>query len=461
MAAHVGRSPRSRIPQIQTASSRGGPGPERTGVYPALYLLLECQRPTVGSLRVSLHGRSRVEVGRGERRAIAGDGDASVRLTIPDPWMSESHAELACALGEWTIRDAGSRNGIVKNGERVTLAPLLDGDVLEIGHTFFVFVAQDPEPATLGPALEGLQTYHPDFAAELAALAKLAPSRVCVMLSGETGTGKEVVARALHTASRRTGAFVAVNCAAIPASLVESELFGHVRGAFTGAAESSPGVIRAADGGTLFLDEIAELSLAAQASLLRVLETSEVKPVGGAHTAPVDLRMITATHGKLTDAGRFRQDLLARLAGYSVELPSLRARRLDLGNICAALLPRFAPPGSAPRLTRQAVRALIAHDWPHNIRGLAKALETALVLGGGEIDLVHLPPDVRASAAHGAAAPAALLTANQTQHRDQLVALLRQHKGNVAVVARELGKAEMQIRRWLRKYGIDLTSFRS
>jgi DNA-binding NtrC family response regulator len=416
----------------------------------------------VGSLRVSLRGRSRVEVGRGERRDLAGAGDASVQLTVPDPWMSGYHAELVCALGEWTIRDAGSRNGIVRNGARVTHATLVDGDVLEIGHTFFVFVAEEPEPATTGPGLDGLQTYHPELAAELAALAKLAPSRVCVMLSGETGTGKEVVARALHTASRRTGAFVALNCAAIPASLVESELFGHVRGAFTGAAESSPGVIRAADGGTLFLDEIAELSLAAQASLLRVLETSEVRPVGGAHAAPIDLRTITATHGKiaaLTDAGRFRQDLLARLAGYTVELPSLRARRLDLGNICATLLPRFAPPGSAPRLTRQAARALIAYDWPHNIRGLAKALETGLVLGGGEIDLVHLPPDVRASTAHGAA-PAALLTANQTQHRDQLVALLRQHKGNVAVVARELGKAEMQVRRWLRRYGIDLTSFR-
>jgi DNA-binding NtrC family response regulator len=232
-----------------------------------------------------------------------------------------------------------------------------------------------------------------------------------------------VVARALHTASRRTGAFVALNCAAIPASLTESELFGHVRGAFSGAAENSPGVIRAADGGTLFLDEIAELSLTAQASLLRVLETSEVRPVGSAHATPVDLRTITATHAELaalSDAGRFRQDLLARLDGYSVELPSLRARRLDLGNICAVLLARFAPPGSAARLTRLAVRALIAHDWPHNIRGLAKALETGLILGGGEIDLVHLPPDVRASTAHGVAR-AALLTVNQTQHRDQLV----------------------------------------
>ena len=450
-------------PTLDTASSHGAPVAPRDGVYPALYLLLECDRPTMGSLRVSLRGISRIEVGRGERRAVAGVGLTGTRLAVPDPWMSARHAELVCVLGEWTLRDAGSRNGVVRNGERVAHAALLDGDVLEIGRTFFVFVAEDPEPdpALEAAALDGIQTFHRELASELAALAKLAPSRVCVMLFGETGTGKEVVARALHAASRRPGAFVAVNCAAIPASLTESELFGHVRGAFTGAAESSPGVIRAADGGTLFLDEIAELSLAAQATLLRVLEASEVRPVGGAHATPVDLRTITATHGQLTalaDAGRFRQDLLARLAGYSVELPSLRARRLDLGNICAALLTRFAPQGGV-RLTRQAVRALIAHDWPHNIRGLAKALETGLVLGGGELDLVHLPADVRASTAHGAASPA-LLSANETQHRDQLVGLLRLHHGNIAEVARELGKAAMQVRRWVRKYGIDLSRFR-
>ena len=461
----AGRSPTSHAPPklLQTASSHGGDVVWKAGVYPALYLLLECSRPTVGSLRVSLRGVSRVEVGRGERRDTVRDGDHALRLTVPDPWMSGCHAELACALGEWTIRDAGSRNGVVRNGERVTSAALVDGDVLEIGHTFFVFVAKEPDPDTEIAALGELQTYHRELASELGALAKLAPSRVCVMLFGETGTGKEVVARAIHTASRRTGPFIAVNCSAIPASLIESELFGYARGAFTGATDSSPGVVRAADGGTLFLDEIAELSLAAQASLLRVLEESEVRPLGAAHAIPVDLRTITATHRSL-DAlahdGRFRQDLLARLAGYAVELPGLRARRLDLGNLCAALLSRLAPGGTATSLTRAAVRALIAHDWPHNVRGLAKALETALVLGGGEIDLIHLPPDVRASAA-GGLARAVLLGVNETQHRDQLVELLRRHKGNVAVVARELGKATMQVRRWARKYGIDLASFRS
>jgi DNA-binding NtrC family response regulator len=448
----------------QTASSHGGGVTRRAGVYPMLYLLLECSRPTAGSLRISLREVPGVEVGRGEQRDAARNGDGGLRVIVPDPWMSLCHAELACVLGEWTIRDAGSRNGIVKNGKRVTHAALLDGDVLEIGHTFFVFIEQEPEPAAEDAELGGLRTHHRELSRELAALAKLAPSRVSVMLFGDTGTGKEVVARAIHTASGRTGAFIDVNCSAIPASLIESELFGHTKGAFTGATESSPGVVRAADGGTLFLDEVAELSPAAQASLLRVLEQAEVRPLGSTHTIPIDLRTITATHrplGVLVQEGRFREDLLARLAGYAVELPRLDARRLDLGNICAALLSRLQPAGRPPpRLTRLAVRALIAHDWPHNIRGLAKALETALVLGGGEIDLVHLPPEVRASVTCELA-PATSLSANETKHRDQLVALFRLHKGNVAAVARKLGKAAMQVRRWARRYGIDLDDFRT
>jgi DNA-binding NtrC family response regulator len=462
VAGRVGKS--SALLDRQTASSHGGRVATRAGVYPALYLLLECSRPTAGSLRMSLRGVRKVEVGRGEQRDATRDGDDGLRVTVPDPWMSMCHAELGYALGEWTIRDAGSRNGIVKNGNRITHAALFDGDVLEIGHTFFVFVQQEPEPALEDIELGGLRTHHRELATELAALAKLAPSRVSVMLFGDTGTGKEVVARAIHTASGRTGAFVGVNCSAIPASLIESELFGHAKGAFTGAIESSRGVVRAADGGTLFLDEIAELSLAAQASLLRVLEESEVRPLGTTQTVPIDLRTITATHrplGVLVQDGRFRQDLLARLAGYAVELPNLHARRLDLGNVCAALLSRFQAAGGAPpRLTRTAVRALIAHDWPHNIRGLAKALETGLVLSGGEIDLVHLPPEVRASVTRELA-PATLLSTNETKHRDQLVALFRLHKGNVAAVARELGKAAMQVRRWARKYGIDVTEFRA
>jgi len=437
---------------LQTASTDGGHVRSTDGTYPALYVLVECNRPLEGSLRVSLRDVTHALLGRGDDRAVSRDG-SRCRLDIPDQWMSVEHAELAYALGEWTVRDAGSRNGVIKNGERIAHAPICDGDIIEIGHTVFVFAEHEVEPPT-APAL--LHTHHPELATELVALAKLAPSRVSVMLFGETGTGKEVVARAIHAASGRSGPFVAINCSAIPASLIESELFGYVKGAFTGATDSSLGVIRAADGGTLFLDEVAELSAAAQASLLRVLETSEVRPLGAVQAVPVDLRTITATHVRLA-TGRLREDLVARLAGYSVEMPPLRDRRLDLGDITAALLARLAP-DATPTLTRNAVRALVAHEWPHNIRGLAKALETALVLGDGSaIDASHLPPEVRATATDLAPAK---LGPRETQRRDQLIALLREHRGNLAAVARELGKATMQIRRWAKKYRIELTDFR-
>jgi hypothetical protein len=437
---------------LQTASTDGGHVRWADGAYPALYVLVECHRPLAGSLRVSLRDVTHALLGRGDDRAVSRDG-SRCRLDVPDQWMSVDHAELTYALGEWTLRDCGSRNGVVRNGERIAHTTIADGDILEIGHTVFVFAEHEVEPPA-GPAL--LHTYHPDLATELVALAKLAASRVSVMLFGETGTGKEVVARAIHDASGRGGPFVAINCSAIPASLIESELFGYVKGAFTGATDSSLGVIRASNGGTLFLDEVAELSAAAQASLLRVLEASEVRPLGAVQAVPVDLRTITATHVRLA-TGRLREDLVARLAGYSVEIPPLRDRRLDLGDITAALLARLAP-GAAPVLTRNAVRALLAHDWPHNVRGLAKALETALVLGdAGTIDVDHLPPEIRAGAARSGEPK---LGPRETQRRDQLIALLREHRGNIAAVARELGKATMQIRRWAKKYGIELTDFR-
>ncbi len=277
-----------------------------------------------------------------------------------------------------------------------------------------------------------------------------------MILEGETGTGKEVAARAIHALSGRRGDFVAVNCGALPAALVEGQLFGHRRGAFSGATEDRPGLFRAADGGTLLLDEVGELALPAQAALLRALEQREVLPIGATRPVPVDARVVAATHRPLdclVEEGTFRRDLHARLAGLRLVLPPLRDRREDLGHLAAALLAR-AGASPLPSIDPRATRALLAAAWPGNVRQLEKCLTAAAVLaGGGPIGLDHLPAELRgppaASADEGAA------------QRDELVALLREHQGNVSAVARALGKARMQVQRWLKRYALDPEAFRA
>jgi transcriptional regulator with GAF, ATPase, and Fis domain len=253
----------------------------------------------------------------------------------------------------------------------------------------------------------------------------------------------------------------------VPPTLFESELFGYRKGAFSGAIEDHPGLVRAADGGTLFLDEIGDLSAASQVALLRVLQEREVLPLGATRPVKVNLRVVTASHrdlATLVARGQFREDLLARLSGYKVALPPLRERREDLGILIAALLERA---GGDVKLTCRAARALFNHRWPLNVRELEKALNTAAALAGAEaIDLRHLPEDLRAAGDRPATsiqprpAEAAELGDEERERRDRLVALLTETEGNVAHVARSFGKAPMQIHRWLKRYGIELRAFR-
>ncbi len=215
------------------------------------------------------------------------------------------------------------------------------------------------------------------------AIGRLTDSQATVLITGETGTGKEIVARALHRhGSRATHPFVAVNCAAIPAGLLESELFGHRRGAFTGAVADAPGSVRAADRGTLFLDEIGDMDAAMQAKLLRVLETREVVPVGGNRPIAVDVRIIAATHRDLAQRvaeGKFREDLYYRLGVVPLHLPPLRERLADI----LPLAERFLGPGRT--LSSAAAARLLAHPWPGNVRELRNAMERVATLGRGRI----------------------------------------------------------------------------
>jgi transcriptional regulator of acetoin/glycerol metabolism len=418
-----------------------------------LYLALAGGKPG-GGARWSLADVDAVEIGRGAERASRRDGRA-LRIDVPDRWLSTVHLRLERPAAHWFAVDAGSRNGILVDGAKTARAVLGDRSIVEAGRSFFAVrvgeVAGDPAlvlPARGAPG--ELVTLDPQLARAFDELARVAPTLVPVVISGATGTGKERVARALHTASRRGGAFVAVNCGALPAGLVESELFGHKRGAFSGAIADAPGLVVAAQGGTLLLDEIGDLPAPAQAALLRVLEAREVRAVGATQPIAVDVRVVAATHRDLDamiEAGTFREDLYARLAGFTIELPTLAERAVDLGAIVSELAPNAT-------LAAAAARALFAYGWPRNIRELARALERAVALAGdGEIAVDHLPPEL-AAARFERAAPA------DDPRRGELETLLAKHRGNVTKVAEEMGRLRQQIQRWVKRYGIDPERYR-
>jgi DNA-binding NtrC family response regulator len=421
-----------------------------------LYVVLDAARPGRGA-RHALAGVDEIVIGRGAPAGVARTG-AALRVDCDDRWMSSVHARLVRERGHWAVIDPGSRNGIAVNGVRTARATVLDGDVLEAGRTYFILREDEPASAadvtaTVAPGTAALATLDPVLAARFAELASIAASTVPVVITGPTGAGKERVARAVHTGSHRRGAFVPVNCAALPAGLIESELFGHRKGAFSGAVDHHVGLIAAADGGTLFLDEIADLPPPAQAALLRVLEEHEVRAVGATASVAVDLRVVAATHADLDDrvaTGGFRDDLLARLAGFDLELPPLAGRRVDLGLMLGEILP------AGTTLAPAAARALFQYTWPRNARELVRVIERAVALAGGaELGVAHLPDDVATAAARPATR-----AADDDGRRVELIALLEKHKGNVSHVAAELGRVRSQVQRWLKRYQLDPARYR-
>jgi DNA-binding NtrC family response regulator len=422
---------------------------------------MQSDQPAAGSMRLVIQDLNRIVIGRGRPRRIA-QANGETRIFITDDWISAHHAEIVREPEGWVVRDLGSRNGCVVNGQPVERAVLNAGDEILIGHTLFRFTCD--QGVAIAPTPEDPATYHPALSRALARLNRLATTSVPIMLWGETGTGKEVLARVLHAASGRTGAFVALNCGALTPSLVEAELFGFRKGSFTGAVEDRAGIIRAAHGGTLLLDEVAELAPSAQASLLRVLQECEVVPIGGTRPVQVDVRVVTASHQRLdqrVERGMFREDLLARLRGFEVAIPPLRERRDDFGLICAAVLRSIVRDRvDNVRFSMPALHALCTYAWPHNIRELRKALEMATALAqDGEIQREHLPDHLREGGAQKAR-PMRPLSVQDTALRERLIASLTQNRGNLAAVARAEGKAVVQIRRWLSRCHLDPNEFR-
>jgi transcriptional regulator with AAA-type ATPase domain len=462
----------SRVGDIGTTLSfhedakagRTGPQPE-----PVLVLALECGRPRSGSVRYRLSGLTSISIGRGaERRAERAGTDLTVR--VPDKWMSSHHAKIEPSFGRWVLVDTESKNGSIVDGHTTKRAVLADGSLIELGHTVFVFFERlpiDPDAPGLlelapdaGPP--GMVTLLPTWQHELDRLRQIAGSEIPMLVEGESGSGKEVIARAIHALSARPGAFVPVNCGALPENLVESELFGYKKGAFSGAQTDHPGLVKSADGGTLFLDEIGDLPASSQAALLRVLQEREVTPVGGTRSEPIDLRVVAATHRDLDDMvaeQTFRHDLFARLAGFRVLVPTLNDRRTDLGLLIGTLHTRLFA-ADHPGFDVDAARLLARYPWPLNVRELEQALATAQVLAGAElVRAEHLPDTVRSGRPPGAPRPVVLSEADQ-KVRDQVVAALRDHQGNVSAVARALDKDRKQIQRWIKRFGLDPTSYR-
>ena len=279
-------------------------------------------------------------------------------------------------------------------------------------------------------------------------LCKIARSRVPVLLRGDSGTGKEVMATAIHALSGRRGPLLPVNCGAIPATLLESELFGSRRGAFSGA-EDRPGLVRSAENGTLFLDEVVELPPTSQAALLRFLQDGEIVPLGADKRIVVDVRVVAATNKPVEDLvarGTFRRDLYARLCGYVMRLPPLHARMEDLGLLIASLLARLEPDGPPRRLSRTAARALFRHRWPLNVRELEQALRAALATAAGpEIT----SDDLRLETGLDSAPPAL-----HADGRARIIELLDKHEGNLTAVARGLSTSRSQVRRLLVRHGL-------
>ena len=419
--------------------------------------------------------------------------DPAIGLSIPDRLMSRRHCAVQLEAGRFILRDLNSSNGTSVNGIPIRERVLEHGDRIRAGDSILMFLdpeqerTAEPGPADdrttrvpIAPALREPATPSPaDLVAEVLAgrvtlqahdmvgdsepmrrvytrIEKVAPSDCTVLINGETGTGKELAARAIHQNSRRARRpFVAINCAALTESLLESELFGHEKGAFTGAIVQKKGKLEVADGGTVFLDEIGELAPSLQSKLLRALQHHEFERVGGTRTIKVDVRVIAATNRDLAAAaadGTFRQDLWYRLNVVSLTMPPLRERRGDIPVLAAHFVAKYGR-GRPVTLSAEAVTLLASHDWPGNVRELENAIERAVVLGASDRIVADDLPEPLVENAAGAASGGETTMYHQgvaEVKRRLILGALDRSGGNYTAAARLLGLNPTYLHRLLR-----------
>lgn len=409
-------------------------------------------------------------------------------LVLGDDTVSRYHCRIYQEDNAYVVQDLASTNGTFVNKVRVKEAYLKPGCTLTLGKTHLKFSTfdetvriQPSESESFGDIIGTNVKMRELFGI----LEKIAPTSTTVVIEGETGTGKEVVAQTIHKKStRRNKPFIVFDCSAVPDNLIESELFGHEKGSFTGAIMARQGLFEMANGGTIFLDELGELSLELQPKLLRVLETREVRRVGGTRPMKIDVRVIAATNRRLEEevrAGRFREDLYYRLSVVRLFLPPLRERREDIPHLVRHFLRR----GPFNRdendelrvdtISRDALDALMAYDWPGNIRELLNVVERACsfaegrtieleqlpqhILGSGHVQrLSTLKPQVLPDGADDVTALGTFKDAKEQWisafERDYIRNLLEQHDGNISHAAREADIDRKYFRKLMRKYGI-------
>ncbi|MFT3926654.1 MAG: sigma 54-interacting transcriptional regulator [Myxococcales bacterium] len=463
-----------------------GPDRESTRRPPHLFRLVLVYGPEPTSVgQVQLLDQLPLVIGRKVEHGNA--------LVLHDPKASRSHACIEASELGIRIRDLASKNGVAVNGQLTESAELVDGDVIRIGSHLFVLQALDEETraALMGGgrlSLTELTGQSPRLLAVLRKIEQFAPADHPVLILGETGVGKELVARALHRVSGRKGAMVPVNCGALPANLIESELFGHDAGAFTGALQERSGLFDEADGGTIFLDEIGDMPMPLQVSLLRVLATGEVRRVGSRRFHSVDARVIAATHVDIEAGaarGAFRGDLYGRLRAAVIEVPPLRKRKEDILELARRFL--MSSPGHGSRADSRArarlefspdvAEVLLTHDWPFNVRELEQVMATMASSASSDsrLECRHLPASLRSRSdlirarapeqddtGELATAPAldrdvgVLGVARRLKpSAEQLRSVLRHYKGNVAQVAIYFFKDRRQIYRWCEQLQVD------
>jgi transcriptional regulator with PAS, ATPase and Fis domain len=399
--------------------------------------------------------------------SIGSAADADLRLS--DRYASRHHCRILEAEdGSCVLRDEESRNGTFVNGVKIFQVAFEPGAEMQIGRTRirFGFDEADDSKASckvepFGELVGASQTMHAAFAA----LRRMAPTSLTCLLLGETGTGKELAARGLHAHSRRAGGpFLVIDCGAVSETLIEDKLFGHERGAFTGALKDAEGAFEGANGGTIFLDEIGELSLALQPKLLRVLERREIIRLGSHNAVPVDVRVIAATHRDLQSLvaeGRFRQDLYYRLAEATMWLPPLRTRVEDIDLLARHLLDLAGGPPVV--LQADALAVLRHHTWPGNVRELRNVLRRAAAMAcTGAINASLLeevigstrtgfPPESLETTRTFSELPIA--EARNEHRKEYLKQLLELYGDDHAAVARQMGVHIKYARRLMRKYG--------